>query len=312
MATKQAIMTEDDTVLEDPVEKEELVITEELPKAHDDDDEDVDPDQPDKVEHASDETEAIRERRRKEKIERKERRDKAIQRDKLELDFLRKRNDELERRTGVIEQRQHASDLSVVDQRLRDAMNEVDMAEKVIAKAVEAGNGNDVAQAMRYRDQAMAKAQQLNGLKQQATAQRPAPQAERMDPVTMSYAQAFVKENSWCDPQGRDEDSAVVLAIDQAIVREGFRPDSEEYWAELRKRAARRLPERFNEKQERSPRGGPAIGSGREHAPTSTRKEVYISPERKHALMEAGVWDDPVLRMKYVKRYSEYDKNNRA
>lgn len=313
MATSKQIMTEDD-VLDTPAEKEELVITEERPQVHDDEDEDVDPDNPDKGDAAatSDETEAIRERRRKEKLERKERRDKAIQRDKLELDFLRKRNDELERRTGAIEQRQHASDIGVVEQRLREAMNDVDMAEKVIAKAVEAGNGTDVAQAMRYRDQAMAKAQQLNGLKQQATAQRPVAQAERMDPTTLGYAQAFVKENSWYDPQGRDEDSAVVLAIDQAIVRDGFRPDSAEYWAELRKRAARRLPERFADNKERLSRGGPAIGSGREHAPTSTRREVYISPERKNALIEAGVWDDPVLRMKYVKRYSEYDRNNRA
>ena len=40
-------------------------------------------------------------------------------------------------------------------------------------------------------------------------------------------------------------------------------------------------------------------------------KEVYISPERKEALIEAGVWDDPVLRAKYVKRYSEYDRLNK-
>jgi hypothetical protein len=54
------------------------------------------------------------------------------------------------------------------------------------------------------------------------------------------------------------------------------------------------------------------VGSGREHAPASTRKEIYVSPERKQALIEAGVWDDPVLRMKYVKRYAEYDRTNKA
>ena len=67
------------------------------------------------------------------------------------------------------------------------------------------------------------------------------------------------------------------------------------------------------EKREtRTPRGGPAVGSGREHAPASTRREVYISPERKAALIEAGVWDDPVLRQKYVQRYAEYDRQNRS
>ena len=125
-------------------------------------------------------------------------------------------------------------------------------------------------------------------------------------------------ENKWYDPQGRNEDSAIVLAIDQGLVRDGFDPKTEQYWEELRARASRRLPERFQSKQqaeqkeERTPRGGPGIGSGREHAPTSTRKEVYVSPERKQALIEAGVWDDPVLRMKYVKRYAEYDRTNRA
>jgi hypothetical protein len=70
------------------------------------------------------------------------------------------------------------------------------------------------------------------------------------------------------------------------------------------------LPEKF--KPARKPTGGPAVGSGREHAPTSTRKEIYISPERKAALQEAGVWDDPVLRQRYVKKYAEYDRANKS
>jgi hypothetical protein len=27
-------------------------------------------------------------------------------------------------------------------------------------------------------------------------------------------------------------------------------------------------------------------------------------------MQEAGVWDDPVLRSRYIKRYAEYDKAN--
>jgi hypothetical protein len=38
---------------------------------------------------------------------------------------------------------------------------------------------------------------------------------------------------------------------------------------------------------------------------------MYVSPERKSALVVAGVWDDPVLRNKYLKRYAEYDRNNK-
>ena len=265
-----------------------------------------------------DERAAIRERRRLEKLERKDRRDQAIKRDKLELDFLRKRNDDLERRVSVQEQRAHQVDLSSYDAQIAAAANEAEMADKVIAKAVEAGNGSDVTQALRYRDQAMQNMQQLQFAKQQAAQQRPQAAAPALDDMTMHYAKEFMDANPWYDSQGRNEDSAIVIAIDQSLAKDGFNPQTQEYWDELRKRTARRLPERFKTEQrqaareERTPRGGPAVGSGREHAPASTRKEIYLSPERKQALIDAGVWDDPVLRMKYAKRYSDYDRANKA
>jgi hypothetical protein len=317
-------MTEDDGKHGD----EELIIVEEKPVSQENNDDGDGDDQrlannEDDDGNSGDandpEREAIRERRRLEKLERKKRRDEAISRDKLELDFLRKRNDDLERRIGSVEQRTHQADLSQLDVQIAQARNEAEMAERVIAKAVAAGNGEDVTQAMRYRDQALQKAQQLAFAKQQAAQQKPAPANDGMDDLTMHYAKEFISENKWYDPQGRDEDSAIVLAIDQALHREGLRPNTEEYWDELRERAARRIPERFGSAAPaakaatpRTPRGGPAVGSGREHAPTSTRTEVYISPERKQALIDAGVWDDPVLRQKYVKRYSEYDRSNRS
>lgn len=296
---------------DDGDENEQIVIVEDDPQ---------EPEQDERVAAQSDdndaEREAIRERRRQEKQERKERRDKAITRDKIELDFLRKRNDDLERRLTAQEQRAHQTDLNGFDAQIAKAAQEADLAERVIAKAIESGNGADVTQALRYRDASMAKIQQLQLAKQQA--ERKPIAAPQMDDAAMHYAREFIEENPWYDAQGRDEDSAIVLAIDGALVKDGYDPRSEEYWDELRHRAARRLPERFSEgghvekKTERTPRGGPAVGSGREHAPASTRKEIYISPERKQALIEAGVWDDPVLRMKYVKRYAEYDRNNRA
>lgn len=160
----------------------------------------------------------------------------------------------------------------------------------------------------------MLKARQLEAAKKHAEQPRPAPQPA-VDDVALAHAKEFIKDHSWYSPEGKDESSAIVLAIDNALVKEGFNPRSEDYWDELRDRVRRRLPEKFEEaaapaarKTERQARGGPAVGSGREHAPTSTRREVYISPERKAALIEAGVWDDPVLRQKYIKKYMEYDR----
>jgi len=281
---------------EDPDEDDERL-------AQDDDDEPSGDD--------DDEREAIRERRRQEKKDRKERREQAIKRDKVEMDFLRKRNDDLERRLTAQEQRAFNSDLGAYDAEIARKAKEAEMAERVIAKAVEAGNGEDVATALKYRDEARTRVQQLAWQKQQAAQKAPQPKQQGMDEAVVHYASEFIKENPWYDQSGRNEDSAIVIAIDQTLANEGFDPKSEDYWMELRKRAAKRLPERFSKPAKRESRGGPAVGSSREHAPTSTRKEIYISPERKEALIEAGVWDDPVLRMKYVKRYAEYDRANK-
>lgn len=292
---------------EDKKPTEDIVIVEDKPPQDDEDDDRI---KADEDSGTDSEREAIRERRRLEKIERRDRKDKAITRDKTELDFLRKRNDELERRMGAQEQRAHQSDLQNIDAHIRRAQEEAELSDKVIAKAVESSNGTDVAQAMRYRDQALAKLNQLHAIKAQATQVQPKPQPQ-FDEATLSHAREFMADHPWYDINGRDEDSAIVLAIDQSLNKDGYDSKSDEYWAELKRRAARRLPERFKA-ETRVARGGPAVGSGREHAPTSTRNEVYINPERKQALIEAGVWDDPILRKKYAARYAEYDRNQRG
>jgi hypothetical protein len=324
MATKDTLKEDDEQIeiVELPDRKPTEVVSDDRPQ----DDKrlpDLDDDEDDTHEESAStgdaDRDAIRERRRLEKLERKDRREKAIKRDKIELDFLRKQNDELERRMAAQEQRAQQTDIGNYAAQAQRAREEAETAERVIAKAVEAGNGEDVARAMRYRDEAIARANQLTFAQQQAQRQaqapKPPPQADKR---VMELASNFVEKNKdWYDPNGRNEDSAIVLAIDQGLVRDGYDPASEDYWSELDKRAARRLPERFGAKpvaDERQARGGPAVGSGREHAPQSTRKEIHISPERKQALVEAGVWDDPILRMKYAKRYAQYDveHKNRA
>jgi hypothetical protein len=309
---KDLVMIEDD---DDEKKKQEDSTEYVAVEKQDDDDDDTssaknDDSDDDDGDGDDDERSAIRERRRLEKKERKERQQKAIGRDKIELNFLRQRNDELERRMANLETNSHKSSLSNIDRQIQEAVNEADTAERIIAKAVEAGNGEDVTKAMKFRDQAIAKANQLSYAKQQATQQGQQRQAPPVDEAVKHYAAEFMESNNWYDPQGRDEDSAIVLAIDGKLAQEGYDPRTEEYWDELQARVERRIPDRFAKKPVRKPSGGPAVGSGREHVPTSTRKEIYISPERKAAMIEAGVWDDPTLRQRYAKRYAEYDREH--
>lgn len=302
------------------IEDEELKgkQTDEGKKPEDDEDERLNKQEDDAEVNAAatdEEREAIRARRRKERTERKTRREEAINRDKLELEFLRKRNDDLERRFNVLEQRTVQQDVAGIDGAIIQTRREINMAEEVIAKAVNAGNGEDVVKATRIRDQASQRLQSLAAQKANMSQPRQQDSGPQIDSTVLNHAKRFINENSWYNPRGGDEDSDIVISIDRSLAREGLNPQSEEYWEKLREKVRKRLPEKFEGSEDnskrRESRGGPQIGSGKGDAShISGRQEVYISPDRKNAMIEAGVWDDPVLRQKYIKRYAEYDKNN--
>lgn len=273
--------------------------------------------------------EELRRKRREEKAERAARRKQAIERDKTELNFLRQRNEALEKRVYSIERTTVANTISGIDARIQDTIAEVKAAERIMAQAIEAGNGEDAAKAMRIRDAAMQKVQQLQVHKHQhnQVAQNLHQQAQQIqsqppgpDPEVTSFAQDWVSRNSWYDPNAGDEASKIVLAIDQSLVEAGYNPKTEAYWRELDKRVAKRLPDikgggNYDDSQDDDRRGqrrGPPIGSSRDQAPQSSRREVYISPERKQAMIDAGVWEDPVLRQRYLKQYAKWDRENNS
>jgi hypothetical protein len=253
------------------------------------------------------------EEKRAQRQNRKFRRRAAIEHKERELAFLRAENEEFKRRLVNVEKQTSQFNISAVDQKLNEALNEAQLAERIMAKAIEQGQGEDVTKALQIRDQALDRARQLKAAKEQA--ERPAQPKQGKDPRVAAYAQEWVKSNDWYDPSGKDEDSAIVKVIDQRLAAEGFNPATEDYWVELDNRVARRLPHRYGEDSVEKPksaakRGGPPVGGKREFAPPSTRKEVYISPDRKQALIDAGVWDNPELRQRYIKRYADYDRNN--
>ena len=333
MAEKD-LLSEDDNatpeeyvITETPPEEEEQVAEaqaeEEVPEQQaeaedlDDDERLADSDDPDEDEQPRGRKALTPEEKRAQRQQRKYRRKAAIEHKERELAFLRAENEEFKRRLSSVEKQTTQFSINSVDQKLNEAMNEVQLAERIIAKAIEQGQGEDVTKALAIRDQAIERARQLKAAKEEVEKQ-PAPQSKK-DPRVTAYAKEWIESNNWYDPSGRDEDSAIVKVIDQRLAAEGFNPATEEYWMELDNRVARRLPHRYGEapvektKQASAPaakRGGPPVGGKREYAAPSTRKEIYINPERKQALIDAGVWDNPELRQKYIKRYADYDRNN--
>lgn len=204
-------------------------------------------------------------------------------------------------------------------QRLARAQADLQQAERIMAAAAEAGNGSDMVAAMRIRDEARDEMQQLVAAQQQVQTMQQQAAQPRVDPAVVNYAKEWMDANPWYNPNGTDRDSALTKAIDAELAREGFNPATRRYWEELTDRVAEafdgpgeRAPARGEGSERTTRRGGPPTGNSRQHAPASTRKEIYVTPERRAAMEDAGVWDDPVARQRYLKAYQEYDRANTA
>ena len=311
-----------DNVLTENDDGEEFDIIEGTPPAEDAqaddaddaDDEGEDDDDARLAESEDDSDDEVTTQSRKRRLKRREIQKRAKENAQRELDMLRHTNAELMRRVAAIEGHTLQSSEQGIDQRLQQTMNEIRQAEQIMARATEAGNGEDVVAAMRIRDEAMSRAQQLQYSKQQMAQVREQAAQPTGDPRVQSYASEWMQANPWYNPQGGDDDSAVVNAIDAAMTAQGYDPTSRAYWEELTRRVAARVSDDDGgETRQSAPRRkAPPQGSTREHAPTSTRKEVYVTPERKAAMIEAGIWDDPVARNRMLKAYQAYDKNGSA
>jgi hypothetical protein len=295
---------EDDLIpVETPPEEETKADEPEVDDDDEDDDDDGDDARLAESDDDHDEEVSKNQKRRQKRREVQKRAKEAAQR---ELETLRQLNADLIRRVSAIETHTANSNAQTLEQRLAQAVSEVQQAEHVIAKATEQGNGDDVVAAMRIRDQAIYEAQRLNAAKQEFEQTRKQAAQPQANPAVVSYAKQWMDANPWYDPQGGDRDSALTKGIDNELAREGYNPASREYWEELTARVSEAVG--GNDEPKAKPRRkAPPTGGTREHAPVSTKKEIYVTPDRKQAMIEAGVWDDPTLRQRYLKAYQAYD-----
>jgi hypothetical protein len=322
-------MSPENDDIKDDEQEEEFVAVEEDPEAGQqdvDDDELDDEPQDERLAADQEDEEDKRERRRSENKTRRQRQKEARERTERELTFLRSRNEELEQRFSRFEQETDAriagSEIHSIDQGIQKARSDLALANQVIEQAVAANDGKNLAEALDHRDAIRDNLRDMQQAREYLAqpVQRQAPPARDLDPRHVAHAQQFMIDNDWWDPTGRDQDSATVLQIDRSLVQEGFNPVTKEYWDELRARSEEALPNRFDSRAgsrggdeggggngQRQPRNrGPQFRTGGRERPLK-KNEVYISPERKEAMIEAGVWDDPVLRNKYLKSYASYD-----
>lgn len=325
-----------DQLDEEQEEEEQFVAVEEQIQDEELDDEDSDEETRLGGGREDDDDDDKRAQRREERKSRKKMQREARDRNERELRFLRKRNEDLERRFSTLEQEVDArvtgSEVANVDQAISKAKSDLQLANQVIAQAAEQNNGADLAEALDHRDNIRDQLRDLEEAKTYLSDERRTTRTAQpeLDPRHVAHAQQFMVDNDWWDPAGRDPDSQRVLMIDRSLVQEGYNPQEKSYWDELRTRVQTELPQHYEsrmgddddggddvddnrqpqERQQRQNRG-PQFRTGGRERPLK-KNEVYISAERREAMEEAGVWDDPVLRNKYLRAYAEYDQDQQG
>ena len=257
------------------------------------------------------ERDEIRKRRKDERKNRGARHRERVEALERNLSALMEQNRTLQQQVGSIQNANTGSQLAQIDQAIKQATNAAEHFKGVIATAVTQQDGKTAAEATEYMLASRRRAEELATFKTNATRSMNAPKP--IDPELVNKSQSFLGKNKWYGgPQSNDPDSRVLTAIDNSLAAEGWNPTTDAYWSELEKRAAKYIPHRIpvasaTQSRPRNPTGGSSNSAGSGEGGTTWN----LSVERKQALQDAGLWDDPEKRKRAIKSYHSYDQQNR-
>ena len=250
--------------------------------------------------------------------ERRQRVKDAKERDKRHLAAQDQLIQEQNRAIAEMAEQVRKVQAEALDTRIAHHVRDAQAMEAIEVKALEQNKAQDAIDARKFKEQNNAEAQRLMAEKDRLLAPQPA--APQIDPSIAQKQQIFFSRHSWYNHTGNDEESQIVKAIDRSMAAEGrLNPRQPEYWGELERRIAERLPHRARtadappEEDDTPPpadtrtRRAPPVGGGR-NAPAGTGTRLMLSPERVAAMKEAGYWEDPKLRKKMAEKYIAFDK----
>ena len=263
------------------------------------------------------EAERLREQKRQKRRARKEYHKQVSVEKDMKLTLLERQNQELLERLSILEKKSHGSDIARLNKAIEDQETRITFAKQKIAEATSSGNGEMLTAAQEMWFEARRQYEALDALKKKVVQPQKQRTIQAPDPALQKYANAWMSQNNWYDPNGKDPDSRVALAIDQAMGEEGWNPRTAEYWEELDNRLQKYLPHRYTEVADEKPSRAPSrpknvvTGSSRENASSSGGRNTFtLSPEQVRAMKDAGMWDDPDKRAKMIRRYAIEARNN--
>ncbi len=228
------------------------------------------------------------------------------------ISSLKKQNQDLAERLANLEKRTSGAELARVDKAIEDADVRLRWTQMKLKEAVESGDGDGVVNAQEAMYEAKRQVEALQNLKHQASRQAQTSGIKPPDPDLQRYAADWMSRNRWYDPKGRDTDSKVALQIDKAMAEEGFDPSTEEYWYELDDRLSKYLPHRYNQNRSNGRSRPRSVVTGSERSSSSTSgsaNEFLLSPARVQAIKDAGMWDNKEQRMKMIRRFMDFDRD---
>lgn len=262
-----------------------------------------------------DDSDAVRAARRARRRSKKELIRNTNKEKDVQLQLLKRQNEEMMNRLARMEQRTQGADLARLDKTIEDQQVRLEYHRMKLAEATSAGDGESAVKAQEALYESRQQLDQLARLRKQAE-QGEKQAAPTIDPAVQANATTWIERNSWYKPDLSDTDSKIAKQVDEVLVKEGWSPSDPDYWDELDNRLQKYLPHRYNgasdkrESSQRTPRN--TVGSsGREASAAygGTNRTFTLSAEQVRAMKDAGMWDNPEKRAKMIKRYAAESRN---
>jgi len=119
--------------------------------------------------------------------------------------------------------------------------------------------------------------------------------------MALNWAQ---KHSAWYNVEGAGRESAVVQAIDLDLYKEGYDPNTKEYWDELDDRVKDTLPHRYqNGQAAQRQRPKQTVGGGGQDGAPSGAAERALPAEFVKTLKAAGYWDDAAKKKAAIRNF---------
>lgn len=268
----------------------------------------------DDEDHQNESAETKRSRTEERRLQRQARQNKKKESYSL-INSLKRQNTELANRLAAVEKKTSGAELARVDKAIEDAGVQVEYAKMKMKDAVSISDGEGLAKAQELWYESKRKLESLENLKQNASKHmsQPNQNIQVPDPDVQRLAADWMEDNPWYDPNGRNEESQIAQLVDKRLTEEGYDPTSEDYWEELDSRLEKYLPKQkvtgANIKANRPK--SVMTSSGRNTTATTKSNEFRLSPDRVNAIKEAGLWDNPQARQNAIRKYAEWDRNNK-